>query len=320
METSSFNKVFSLQSGEYCHFYNELVVINDRTLVEKRDLNMDMNKTADYKKLRLAVNVLFTLSILTMVIITGFYPLALLVFVSVWNLKNIKRQNLPTLVSDCFPVKNISSARFIGGKLGFNEIDLTIVNDQGKEMTKVLKLYDSKEETMKAIGIFQHLGLIQDNPLDINKTILVNQKSFKISATENLYVLENEVVISKKNEYPERGEFVGINNIIFLFVQLLLTGAICIKTYQTFIKDPLHVADFVVILLLLLLYPLPFKYFNKSTADLIQRKDVLKTYIQEKKGKNTLVIEFKSDWYFPLKRKILFEDAAEAKAALDELK
>ena len=320
METSSFNKVFSLQSGEYCHFYKELIVINDRTLVEKRDLDMDLNKTADYKKMRLVLNVVFTLSIFVMVIITGFYPLALLVFVSVWNLKNIKRQTLPTLLSDCFPVKNVRDAKFIGGKLGFNQIDLTIVNDEGKEMTKVLKLYDSQEESLKAIGIFQQLGFIKDNPLDINKTILLNQKSFKINDTESLYVLEKEVVISKNNEYPERGEFVGINNIIFLFVQLLLTGAILIKTYQTFVKDRFQIADFIVLFILLLLYPLPFKYFNKSTADLIQREHLLKSYLQEKKGKTILVIEFKSDWYFPLKRKILFEDRAEANAALEELK
>lgn len=321
METSSFNKVFSLQSGEYCHFYNELIVINDRTIVEKRDLEMDLNKTADYKKLQLFVNVLFTLSILIMVIITGFYPLALLVFVAIWNLKNIKRQTLPTLVSNCFPIKNISNAKFIAGKLGFSQIDLTITNDEGKQMMKVLKLYDGKEEILKAIGIFKNLGLINDNPLDINKTILLNRESFKINDSESLYVLENEVVISKDGLYPEKSEYASVNNVIFLFVQLLLTTSILIKIYLMIEKEKLLFADIVVLIILAFLFPMPFKYFNKSTADLIDRDLILRSYTEEaKKGKTILVIEFKSDWKFPLKRKIQFDDAESAKKAMEALK
>ncbi len=282
---------------------------------------MDLNKTADYKKLQLFVNVLFTLSILIMVIITGFYPLALLVFVAIWNLKNIKRQTLPTLVSNCFPIKNISNAKFIAGKLGFSQIDLTITNDEGKQMMKVLKLYDGKEEILKAIGIFKNLGLINDNPLDINKTILLNRESFKINDSESLYVLENEVVISKDGLYPEKSEYASVNNVIFLFVQLLLTTSILIKIYLMIEKEKLLFADIVVLIILAFLFPMPFKYFNKSTADLIDRDLILRSYTEEaKKGKTILVIEFKSDWKFPLKRKIQFDDAESAKKAMEALK
>lgn len=319
METSSFNKVFSLQSGLYCHFYGEYIVINDRPLVEKRDLEVDLNKTTDYKKLRLFLNILLTLGIFTMVAVTGFYPLALLVFMTIWDLKNIKRQTLPTLISDCIPLKNISGTKFISGKLGFNQIDLLITNNEGKQMVKVLKVYDSKEETLKAIGIFKELGWMNDNPMDENKTALLNQKSFPISDTESLFVLEKEIAISRGGIYPERSEYVGINNVIFLFVQSLLTTSIFIKIYLMMEKQEFLWADGLVLLLLLLLFPLPFKYFNKSTADLIERDTILKAYTEEKKGKTFLVIEFKSGWLLPLKRKIQFEDAEAAKKALAEI-
>ncbi|MFM7021625.1 MAG: hypothetical protein ACKOXB_01500 [Flavobacteriales bacterium] len=320
MERTAFDKIITLQSGLYCHFYKDLVVINDRMMIEERDLGMDLEKTTDNKKLRYGLNILLTMSILTMIIITGFYPLALLVFITIWDLKNIKRQTLPLLVSDCFPVKNITSAKFISGKLGFNHIDLVITNDNGKKMMKILKLYDSKEETMKAIGIFKEMGLFKDNTLDFDNTILQNQESFKINDTESLYLLEKEVVMSKKNIYPERAEYVGANNVVFIFTLIVLAGAVAIKSYQILVKEKFVLADYIVLALLLLIFQLPFKYFNKSTADIIDRNLIVKIYVTEKKGKATLTIEFKSEWYFPLKRKIDFEDAAEARKALEALK
>jgi hypothetical protein len=232
-------------------------------MIEERDLIVDLNKTTNTKNIRLLFNTLLTLGIFTMVIITGFYPLALLVFATIWDLKNIKRQTLPTLTGSRIPLKNISSAKFIFGKLGFHQIDLLITNDEGKQMMKVLKLYDSEEEALKAITLFKNLKLINDNPLDENKSTLQNQPFFKVNEKENFYVLANEVVLSKNGKYPERAEFVGINNIIFIFVQVLLTASVFIKIYLMIQKQELLWADVLVLLLLLMLWPLPLKYFNK---------------------------------------------------------
>jgi len=130
-------------------------------------------------------------------------------------------------------------------------------------MMKVLKLYDSEEEALKAITLFKNLKLINDNPLDENKSTLQNQPFFKVNEKENFYVLANEVVLSKNGKYPERAEFVGINNIIFIFVQVLLTASVFIKIYLMIQKQELLWADVLVLLLLLMLWPLPLKYFNK---------------------------------------------------------
>ena len=81
--------------------------------------------------------------------------------------------------------------------------------------------------------------------------------------SNNFYVLANEVVLSKNGKYPERAEFVGINNIIFIFVQVLLTASVFIKIYLMIQKQELLWADVLVLLLLLMLWPLPLKYFNK---------------------------------------------------------
>lgn len=319
LETTAFNKVFSLQSGLYCHISGDFIVINDRPVVEARDIIVDLEKTSDKKKMRIAINALLTLSIFTMVFITGFYPLALMIFVTIWDLKNIKRQTLPILVGNCIPIKNISSTKFIHGKLGFNQIDLLITNDNGKQMAKVLNLYDSEEEALKAIGILKELGLMTENPLDENRTILVDQPFFKINENERLYLLEKEIVISKNERYMERNEYVGVNNIIFLFVQFMLTASVFIKIYLMIDKGEFLWADVIVLSLLLLLLPLPLKYFNKSTADLIDKADILKMYTEQKKAKTYLVIEFKSDWILPLKRMIHFEDAQIAAQALTTL-
>ena len=154
-------------------------------MIEERDLIVDLNKTTNTKNIRLLFNTLLTLGIFTMVIITGFYPLALLVFATIWDLKNIKRQTLPTLTGSRIPLKNISSAKFIFGKLGFHQIDLLITNDEGKQMQKTMRLYDSKNEIERALNILSETGFTIENPMDAKNEKLKNASSLPSTKTKN---------------------------------------------------------------------------------------------------------------------------------------
>lgn len=313
MERTAFNKIFALQSGLYCHIYNDLLVINDRELIEKRDLVIDMNKVSNVKTAKIVLNAAVTVAILVMTYITGFYPLSLLLFLTIWDLKRIKRQTLPLLKNDCIPLKNIESIKFITGKLGFHELDLLIKNDDGQVMQKTIRLYDSKNEIEKALTILNEVGFKIENPLDAKNEKLKNAESIVINEDEKLYFLEKEIVIAKNNVYPQKAEFVAVNNFIFFTLMVGILAAIAAKTYIIVNKGQVLWIDLLVVFMFLLFLPLPFSLLNKSTSDALQKDKILSAKIEKKRKKIFVVIESKSGWKLPLKRKIEFRNEEDAK-------
>jgi hypothetical protein len=317
MERTALNKIFALQSGLYCHIYNDLLVINDREFIEPRDLVMDMNKVSEVKTGKILLNAAITIAILVMTYITGFYPLALLLFLTIWDLKRIKRQTLPLLKSNCMPLNNIKSIQFITGKLGFHELDMLIVNDEGKQMQKTMRLYDSKNEIERALIILNEAGFAIENPMDAKNEKLKNAESITINENEKLYLLEKEIVIAKNNVYPQKAEYVGVNNFLFFVLMVGILASIAAKTYIIINKGQVLWVDLLVVFMFLLFLPLPFSLLNKSTSDVMQKDEILSAKIEKKRKKIFVVIESKSGWKLPLKRKVEFGSEEDAKKAVE---
>ncbi len=320
METSALNKIFALQSGLYCHIYNDLLVINDREFIEPRDIVIDMNKVSEVKKVKIFLNAAVTIAILVMTYITGFYPLALLLFLTIWDLKRIKRQALPLLKSNCVPLKNIESIQFITGKLGFHELDMLVVNDEGKQMQKTMRLYDSKNEIEKALNILNEAGFTIENPMDAKNEKLKNAESITINENEKLYLLEKEIVIAKNNVYPQKAEYVGVNNFLFFVLIVCIVSSIAAKTFIIIEKEQVLWVDLLVVFMFLLFLPLPFSLLNKSTSDVLQKEEILSAKIEKKRKKVFVLIESKSGWKLPLKRKVEFRSEEDAKKAVGKIK
>ena len=317
METSALNKIFALQSGLYCHIYNDLLVINDREFIEPRDVVIDMNKVSEVKTVKILLNAAVTIAILVMTYITGFYPLALLLFLTIWDLKRIKRQALPLLKSNCIPHKNIESIKFITGKLGFHELDMLIVNDEGKQMQKTMRLYDSKNEIERALNILNEAGFTIENPMDAKNEKLKNAEAITINENEKLYLLEKEIVIAKNNVYPQKAEYVGVNNFLFFVLIVCIVSSIAAKTFIIIDKEQVLWVDLLVVFMFLLFLPLPFSLLNKSTSDVLQKEEILSAKIEKKRKKVFVVIESKSGWKLALKRKIEFGSEEDAKKAVE---
>ena len=317
MERTALNKIFALQSGLYCHIYNDLLVINDREFIEPRDLVMDMNKVSEVKTGKILLNAAITIAILVMTYITGFYPLALLLFLTIWDLKRIKRQTLPLLKSNCMPLNNIKSIQFITGKLGFHELDMLIVNDEGKQMQKTMRLYDSKNEIERALIILNEAGFAIENPMDAKNEKLKNAESITINENEKLYLLEKEIVIAKNNVYPQKAEYVGVNNFLFFVLMVGILASIAAKTYIIINKGQVLWVDLLVVFMFLLFLPLPFSLLNKSTSDVLQKEEILSAKIEKKRKKVFVVMESKSGWKLTLKRKIEFGSEEDAKKAVE---
>ena len=313
MERTALNKIFALQSGLYCHIYNDLLVINDREFIEPRDIVIDMNKVSEVKTVKILLNAAVTIAILVMTYITGFYPLALLLFLTIWDLKRIKRQTLPLLKSNCIPRKNIESIKFITGKLGFHELDMLIVNDEGKQMQKTMRLYDSKNEIVRALNILSEAGFTIKNPMDAKNEKLKNAEFITINENEKLYLLEKEIVIAKNNVYPQKAEYVGVNNFLFFVLMLGIISSIAAKTFIIMDKGQVLWVDLLVVFMFLVFLPLPFSLLNKSTSDVLQKDEILSAKIEKKRKKVFVVVESKSGWKLSLKRKIEFGSEEDAK-------
>ena len=320
MERTALDKIFALQSGLYCHIYNDLLVINDREFIEKRDLVGDLDKINDTKTLKILLNAAVTIAILIMTYVTGFYPLALLLLLTIWDLKRIKRQTLPVLKSDCIPLKNIKKIEFVNGKLGFNELDILVENDKGVQMTKALRLYDSKQETLRALNILEAAGFSIENPLDNKGQKLLGKDFVSMNESEKLYFLDEEIVISKNDKFPEKAEYVDANNFIFLVTILGIVGSLAAKIYLIIGRGTVQWVDLLVVFMFLLLLPLPFNLLNKSTADIISKADILDAALTKKKKKTILLIQSKGAWKLNLKRSIEFDKEEDAKKALEKLK
>ncbi|MFZ9848545.1 MAG: hypothetical protein ACO3EE_10395, partial [Flavobacteriales bacterium] len=232
---------------------------------------------------------------------------------TIWDLKRIKRQTLPLLKSDCMPLKNIKSIKFITGKLGFHELDMLVVNDEGKQMQKTMRLYDSKNEIERALNILNEAGFTIENPMDAKNEKLKNAEFITINENEKLYVLEKEIVIAKNNVYPQKAEYVEVNNFLFFVLMVGILASIAAKTYIIVDKGQVLWVDLLVVFMFLLFLPLPFSLLNKSTSDVLQKDEIISAKIEKKRKKVFVVIESKSGWKLPLKRKVEFGNEEDAK-------
>ena len=72
--------LLNLQSGDYAHFVKDGIAINDVKTFEPRHHVNEIHKTSNTKKIRIVLNILFSLAIFIAAFTSGFYPLSLLLF------------------------------------------------------------------------------------------------------------------------------------------------------------------------------------------------------------------------------------------------
>ena len=87
--------LLNLQSGDYAHFAEDGIAINDVKTFEPRHRINEIHKTSNTKTVRITVNILFSFAVFVCAFLTGFYPLSLLLFISLYDLRSVQRINLP---------------------------------------------------------------------------------------------------------------------------------------------------------------------------------------------------------------------------------
>jgi hypothetical protein len=277
--------LLNLQNGYYAHFVEDGIAINDVKTYESRHKISKINESSNVKSLRIALNILCTIVIFTAIYITGFIPLALLMFAVVYDLRSIKRINLPVNKSNFIPFRNIIDVELISGKLGFNYAQINIKDDNDKLSLKTLKLYDSDSTWERAKGLFTHLKVLK--PLkkktkDVSGLELIKIGegiSYGIEDDKLLYIENGKFEIEREDPY-KYFRFLTSFGLFVLIVTISKKASDMVSLHQY------EILDFTVLAFFIWMASIPYKLGKRSNANIVKRADIKS--IEENK-KNVLI-------------------------------
>lgn len=297
--------LINLQNGEYLHLTPEFIIINDTLNFEKENLKYDLSKTKNRTKFRLFINVIFTVSLFAFAIYTQFYPLVLLMFVSIWDIRQLKRYHLPINKSKVIPIQNIYDIKIKKGQLGFNYIDV-FIEFNGVKSFIPLQLYDSESTLEQAKRIAIKLGKLTDSPTATNskisgQAIAVNEISQYILSDGKWYYIENGVF---NNSRIDNYKYLRALSYFFIALGTFMIG---IKIYLMATNGSNYI-DFIVLILLLLLLLIPIKYSKKSLPNTFTNDEIVKVVKKKKKTMIELKEAFRFNRSIHIKNKFINSD------------
>lgn len=282
-----------LQSGMYCHLYDNKLVINDVTTIEPRHLKTPLNKTIDTKVFQYVLNVILTIALVVVILWTSFFLLMPLFFLSFWHIRKLKQQSLPQNKSNCIPVENIDYIELVKGRLGFNYMNV-FIDYNNKKSLKTLRLYDSESTFIQSKKLFEPwIQSIKENKKPPTKLSGID---IPLSYNEQ-YVLEGDFMyytLALQYDPNKEDRYKYIRWIaLFIFSVFVLAIVIKIVNYSNYV-------DFTVMVFFALLALIPLKYMQKA----IPNKFSLETVKFVKEDKKHLVFHIKTkSWFLPLKLK-----------------
>ncbi len=277
--------LLNLQNGYYAHFVEDGIAINDVKTYEPRHRVSRINESVNVKSIRLVLNSVFATSVLVGVYLSGFVPLTLLMFVVLYDLRNIKRISLPMNRSNFIPFKNIIEVEMVAGKLGFNYAYIKIKDDNDKVSQKKLPLYDSESTWERAKVLFTHLGILK--PLkkktkdisNLQQIVIGEGITYGIDGDNLLYIENGKHDLEREDPYKY---FRFLTTIGLLFT----IATIVAKVFKMIVHHNYEVVDFVVLLFFIWVASVPFKLGKRSNANVIEKEDIVEI---EDRGKSVLI-------------------------------
>ena len=274
--------LLNLQSGDFAHFVEDGIGINDVKTFEPRHRTNNIHKTINVRVLRLTLNTVFSIAVFVSAIVTGFYPLSLLLFLSLFDLRSVQRIDLPLNKSDFIPYRNIEEVKLIKGRLGFNYAHIIIVDDQGTKSLKKIKLYDSKSGWDRAVFLFRRIGKLNYNekqlkPInDLQRITVGNGIEYAVDG-DQLLIVENNRFNEERIDPFKYFRFVALVGFIGVF------GASLIKIYNIVVNHQYYIIDFMVVLFFILLALIPLRFVRKTKPTVLKKSDVKGFQITKKR-------------------------------------
>lgn len=286
--------LINLQSGTYAHFVEDGIAINDVKTYEPRHRVSRINESRNVRGMRLVLNVILSLTIISVAFLSGFYPLSLLLFLMLFDLRAVQRINLPINLSDFIPFENIVKIKMIKGRLGFNYAHIIIKDDNGKSSLKKLNLYDSDSTWKRATELFDATGkleLVEDKQKDISQLerITVGQGiDYGIEGDQLLLIENNKFKEDREDPYKYFRAVV----IIGFVLAICAAGA---KLKNMINLNDYAVIDFLVVAFFLAVSIVPLRLIGRTNPTKIDKSDI----IGVERLKKHLIIKLKPKKGFP---------------------
>ena len=279
--------LLNLQSGDYAHFVQDGIAINDVITFEPRHHVNNIHKTRNIRGIRIFLNILLSVIVFALALITGFYPISLLLFMAIFDLRSIKRINLPLNLSDFIPYDNIEEVKMIRGKLGFNYAHIIVKDGKENRSIRKLKLYDSQSGWDRAVVLFRRIGklnLIEEVAKDFSglKKITVGKGIEYAVEGDELFLIENGKYKEEREDPYKYFRFVAIIGV------LASLGAAGSKVRMIIENHEYQFVDYLVVVFFIFLANIPFQFVRKTRPTVIHKSDVIGFKIKRKKFKITL--------------------------------
>ena len=300
LATSEFRKNFNLQSGEKCFITEDKLIVTSEYKINPDSFTAKRGKYRDLKKVRLAINVALTIVIFILAFYFGIYPLILLMFLILWDVKQLKYYTLPISTSKCVHIDWIEKVQVRKGNLGFSYIDLFFKSDKGINVMRPLKIYDSDEELEVAIRSFEKLGLLEKNTFKIAKGNTIEGDSYKLNNRTEIVFNNKGIYFTKDGVYETSNpDAFGLKFTLFAVLCGIGLTLISVQTFKV-LEGGGGTPSITMIFILLALTLIPLKQIRKSNANFIAKENILgyekldsyKGRIKFKKGKLTLFRNF----------------------------
>lgn len=280
--------LINLQSGMYAHFVEDGIAVNDVKTYEPRHRVSRINESKNYRPVRIVLNILFSVVIISAAYFSGFYPLSLLLFLSLYDLRSIQSNTIPENLSNFIPYSNIEEVKLVRGRLGFNYALIIIKDDEGKKSFKKLKLYDSSSTWDRSKVLFERIGKLnfkEEEAKDItgiDRITIGNGIEYGIE-DDSLLLIENGKFNSKREDPFKYFRFIAIIGFLFcvMAIVLKLIDMVSLHNYA--------IADFTVLIIFLLMSSVPFRLISRSHPTVIKKNEIL--HLKEKKKNYILTLK-----------------------------
>lgn len=275
LTTAEFRNHFNLQSGEKCFITEDKLIVTSEYKINPDSFTAKRGKSRDLKKIRLAINVVLTVVVFTLAFYFSIYPLILLMFLILWDVKQLKHYTLPISTSNCIQIDWIEKVQIRKGNLGFSYIDLFFKSDKGVNVMRPLKVYDSDEELEVAIRSFEKLGLLEKDSFKIAKGDTIEGDSYKLNNRTEIVFNNKGIYFTKDGVYETSNpDAFGLKLTLFSVLCAIGLTLISVQTYKV-LNGAADAPAVTMIFILIAITLIPLKQIRKSNTNFIAKEDIL---------------------------------------------
>lgn len=277
IKASEFRNHFNLQRGEKCFIIDNKLIITSDYKINVDSFQPKKGIGRNIRKLRLILNIIAAVLVFIIAFGLKIYPVLVVMFLILWDIKQLKSYTHPISNSNCISVDWIEDVKIRKGKLGFSYIDLFFTDDKKNLVMRPLKVYDSDEELEIAIKSFEKLGFLLDGSSVIAKGEFIEGESYKCNNRTEVVFNDKGVFFTKDGRFDNSNpDAFGIKVALYILLSLIGIVFTIIQSMRLY-EDGFNYPGLTLLIIVILLTSIPFRKIRKVSVDFIS-KDQLISY------------------------------------------